>query len=105
MLTCSQLYRPWLYWPTSCGVDFGHGQKIGHGELARAIWQRWRPARLSRQVGSGVILQQADENLGDYEPTDWPEVKPVSKDIGLTQNVEPQRRTGGQSWLDVPDVG
>ena len=76
------------------GPDPGELEEIGHGELPadRRYGRRRLPGRIQVQVRVGVLLQQADEDLGHDPPADRAQRAALADDLGLLQDVEPQRR-------------
>src|SRR5262245_46825137 len=48
--------------------------------------------RLLAQVRMRISGEQPEEDLGDDPPTDRPQALPVVLELGLLQDVEPERR-------------
>src|SRR5580658_5933055 len=53
-----------------------------------------RESREHGQVAGRVGAQQADERLRDDPPADRPEIQAVGDDLGLSQDVVPERSAG-----------
>jgi hypothetical protein len=69
-----------------------------------------RPGRVGDQPGStdrndsGVAVDDAHEDLTDDPPADRPQPVASVQDLGLLEDVEPQRRLLGPSVLGEADL-
>ena len=67
--------------------------------LVGAMGARGLPGGLQVQIRVGILLQQADEDLGHDPPTDRAERAALADELGLLQDVEPQRGLAAPSRI------
>ena len=67
--------------------------------LSRRYGWRGLPGGIQVQVRVGVLLQQTDEDLGHDPPADRAQLAALADDLGLLQDVEPQRGLAAPSRI------
>src|SRR5262249_52089764 len=79
--------------------------EVRGGAQDEVTTEEWPEGRLEVQIAGGVGPEEADEGLG-YDPAaHWPQVLSVVDDLGLSQDVVPQRSAVAKRPVDAGDRG
>ena len=87
--------------------------QLGVRALSEDFSRPKAPARLAGNVGDhparqterlGITVDDAHQHLADDPPADRPELVAVVQDVGLFEDVEPQRCLAGPPVLGEPDL-